>query len=353
MKLAISGILLLLFVAATPVSAQLNQRIDSLFSSYNLQNTTGISVLVIKGGKVSYKKAFGLANIEQQTPATTATNYRIASVTKQFTAMAVLILVQQKKLSLEDPITKFFPGFPPYGKEVTIRRMLHHTAGLPDYSDLMPQSRTTPLSDMDVLDLVTRQDTANFTPGSKFSYSNTAYVLLGLIIAKVSGKPFAQFLKDEIFGPLKMRHTTTNAPDANIPDRAYGYNLRDGQLKQMDQSRYSYLLGDGGIYSSVDDFYKWDQSFYTNRLLQPALLQEMFTPGAWPSPTLGYGYGWEIEEKYGMKRYVHTGGTTGFSSYYVRYPEARLSIVILGNQNDGLELGRYVAAIEQMYLKQQ
>ncbi|MBV7529830.1 serine hydrolase [Chitinophaga sp. sic0106] len=352
MRLATCAILWLLLIVTTPVQAQFSQRIDSLFSSYNLQNTTGISVLVIKDGKVSYKKAFGLANIEQHTPATPATNYRIASVTKQFTAMAVLILAQQKKLSLEDPITKFFPGFPPYGKEVTIRRMLHHTAGLPDYGNLMPANRTTPLSDEDVLELVSQQDTAAFTPGSRFSYSNTAYVLLGLIVAKASGKSFAQFLKENIFVPLKMRNTTTNAPDARILNRAYGYNLRDGQLKLMDQSRYSYLLGDGGVYSSVDDFYKWDQALYTKRLLQPALLKEMFTPGSWPTPSLGYGYGWEIETKYGLKRYVHTGGTTGFSSYYVRYPEAHLSIVIFGNQNDGLALGPYVEAIERIYIQE-
>lgn len=323
--------------------------IDSLFSKYDDVHSTGISVMIIEKGKIVYDRAYGLAEIETRTKAAANTNYRIASITKSFTAMAIMMLRDQDKLQLEDPLTKFFPSVPEFGKQITIRQMLNHTSGLMGYADFVSKGTVAPLQDTDVLRIVEKQDSTQFKPGSRFSYSNTAYVLLGLIVEKVSGLSFTDFVKQRIFRPLKMDASTLNSITGTIKKRAYGYNLIDGKLLKQDQSIYSYLLGDGGIYSSVKDFYKWDQALYSGKLVKQSTLQEIFSPSSREAPNLDYGFGWYIENKNGTRRISHSGGTTGFSSYYVRYPEIKFSVVIFANQDDGLALGPYVDAIERIY----
>src|SRR6185503_3685881 len=170
--------------------------------SYSAPGAPGASVIVIKDGKVLFKKAYGLANLEKKVAATTSTNYRLASVTKQFTAMAIMILAERQKLSYEDRLSDFFPGFPAYGKQITVRHLLNHTSGLLAYEDVMPDSTTVPLTDNDVLRLMEQQDHTNFPPGSEFRYSNSGYVLLGLIVEKASGISFPDFLRKNIFRPL-------------------------------------------------------------------------------------------------------------------------------------------------------
>jgi len=326
---------------------------DSLFKSYNTRNTSAISAMVIKDGKIIYNHSFGLADIENKVPATPLTNYRIASVTKQFTAMCIMMLKEDGKLALDDKLNKFFPSLPGYTSNITIQQMLNHTSGLPDYGDLVSPGITRPLNDTDVLHLLEKTEKRVFEPGARFAYSNTAYVLLGLIIEKVSGMPFKDFLRKRVFIPLNMRQTTVNSQTDSIPNRAYGYNLRDGRLKKEDQSLYSYLLGDGGIYSSVADFYKWDQALYTNKLVKPATLKEIFTQSSRENPVQAHGYGWYIDEKFGKKRVSHSGGTTGFSSFYVRYPAIRFSIIVFANQDEGVTLEPIVNAIENIYLNEQ
>lgn len=328
-----------------------SRAVDSLFSHYSTVNTSGASVMVIKSGKIIYNRSFGLADIENKIPATPQTNYRIASVTKQFTAMSIMMLKEDGKLSLNDRLSKFFPSLPAYTSEITIRHMLNHTSGLLDYGDLVAPGTTKPLTDTDVVHLIENMDSTAFKPGSTFAYSNTAYVLLGLVVEKASGMPFGDFLKKRIFQPAGMTHTTVNSMIGSIPERAYGYNLRDGRLKKEDQSLYSYLLGDGGVYSSVDDFYKWDQALYTNKLIKSETSKEIFTESSKETPTLAYGYGWYIDEKFGKKRVSHSGGTTGFSSNYVRYPALQFSIIVFANQDEGVTLGPIVSAIEDIYLK--
>lgn len=325
--------------------------VDSLFREYNTGNTTGVSVMVIKDSKIIYNRSFGLADVEHKIPATPQSNYRIASVTKQFTAMAIMILRDEGKLSLDDPLTKFFPRIRNYGKQITIRHMLNHTSGLLNYGDLIPPGTTTPLTDKDVLRLIEQQDSVAFKPGEKFEYSNTAYSLLSLVVEKVSGMPYRDFLRKKIFDPLGMTHTTTNVMGDSIYDRAYGYDRKADGLVMSDQSVYSYVLGDGGIYSSVVDFYKWDQALYTSRLVKPATLKEIFTISSRENDHTGYGYGWYIDEKYGQKRVFHTGGTSGFSTCIIRYPEKKFSIVIFANLDEGFTVGRVGDAIEDIYLK--
>ncbi|MBC9794942.1 serine hydrolase domain-containing protein [Sinomicrobium weinanense] len=239
---------------------------DSIFSNYDTIHTSGISIMVLKNGKILYNKSFGLSDIQNRHKASENTNYRIASVTKSFTAMAIMMLRDEGKLKLDDRLTEFFPDIPAYGKKVTIRQMLIHTSGLLGYAQLVRPERTDPLTDTDVLHLMERQDSTVFEPGSQFSYNNTAYVLLGLIVEKASGISFADFLRQRIFDPLGMTNSTLNSRTGVIANRAYGYNLKGDKLVKEDQNLYSYLLGDGGIYTSVSDFYKWDQVERTDKV---------------------------------------------------------------------------------------
>jgi CubicO group peptidase (beta-lactamase class C family) len=322
--------------------------VESLFSHYTVDERSGISVLVIRDGDKIFNRSFGFAEISAKRKATNATNYRIASVTKSFTAMAVLMLRDQGKLKLEDPLSSFFPGLPSFAGEITVKEMINHTSGLKSYGDA---PKGTTFTDMDILRVVEKQDSTKFVPGSRFSYSNTAYVLLGLIVQKVSGLSLADFVRRNIFVPLKMKNSTFNNREGKIINRAYGYNLRNGKLVLEDQSDASYLQGDGGIYSSIDDFYHWDQALYSDKLLSRKTMDEIFSPSSTEAVGLDYGYGWYIENRFGTKRVSHSGGTTGFSSYYVRYPEKKFSIVIFANQNEGLALDPIIMAIERIYLQ--
>jgi CubicO group peptidase (beta-lactamase class C family) len=344
---ALSLVFFIMQRSPAQLSADSTRKIDSLFRGYNQHNTSGISVMVIRNGKILYNHAFGLAYIAEKKKAIPRTNYRIASVSKQFTAMAIMILRDQGRLSLEDPLSSFFPALPAYAEKITIRQMLNHTSGLPGYGS---SKRSDTLEDRDIPGIIAKQDSTAFPPGSRFSYSNSAYVLLGLIVAGVSGQPFQDFVEQHIFRPLKMHRSRLNVRGSRIPERAYGYNLINGNLLLQDQSTSSYLLGDGGIYSSTHDFYQWDQALYGGKLIKRQSLEEIFTPSSHETPSLAYGYGWNIEQKYGTRRIFHNGGTTGFSSYYVRYPEQRFSVIIFANQNNGLALEPIIQHIEAMFL---
>jgi CubicO group peptidase (beta-lactamase class C family) len=264
--------------------------------------------------------------------------------------MAIVMLRDEGKLGLDDKLKSYFPGVPSFGNDITIRQMINHTSGLKSYGNAIPEGTTEPLKDADVLRIVEKQDSTSFKPGTRFSYSNTAYVLLGLIVQKVSGMPFDEFVRRRIFNPLNMKNSTFNNTGGKIAARAFGYNSKNGTLVLEDQSVASYLQGDGGIYSSVNDFYHWDQALYTGQLVSKASMEEIFSPSSYEAPGLAYGFGWYIESRYNTRRISHSGGTTGFSSYYVRYPERRLSIIVFANQDEGLALDPVVTAIERIYL---
>lgn len=340
----------LLFPAHAQSEKDRSAAVDSLFRDYDTHSMAGVSVMVIRDGRIIYNRSFGLADVERKVPAAPHTNYRLASLSKPFTAMAVMMLRDEGKLSLDDHLDKFFPKVRPYGNEITIRQMLEHTAGLPNYGDLIPPGTTQPLTDKDVLQLVEQQDTAVFKPGQRFEYSNTAYSLLSLIVEKVSGMPYKDFLTQRIFKPLGMKYSTLNVMGGNIRHRAYGYDKKGDSLVMSDQSVYSYVLGDGGVYSSVNDLYKWDQALYTSRLLKPATIAEMFTVRSRENDRTAYGYGWYIDEKYEQKRVSHSGGTSGFSTYLIRYPAIKFSIIILANLDEGFTVGKVAGGIEDIYL---
>lgn len=310
--------------------------VDALFSAYNHATVPGASAIAIRDGKVLFQHAYGLADVEGHVAASAATNFRLASVTKQFTAMAILILAERKRLSLDDDLTKFFPDYPAYGKQITVRHLLNHTSGLRAYEDLTPAERTAQLKDLDVLDLLKRQAGTYFAPGSEWRYSNTGYAHLALIVEKASGMRFAAFLKRNIFDPLHMSGTVAFEEGiSTVRNRAYGYSERENGFERTDQSLTSAVLGDGGIYSSVEDLYRWDQALYTTRLVRAETLQTAVTPAVLSGgKRTSYGFGWEIGEYRGLKTVRHGGSTIGFRTHISRFPEKRFTVIVLINRNN-------------------
>ncbi len=310
--------------------------LDALFQAYNHPDGPGASVMVIRAGKVLFAKGYGMAEVEKQIPCGTNTNYRLASATKQFTAMAVMMLAEKKRLSLDERLTDFFPEFPPYGKEITVRHLLGHTSGLIDYEDIIPKGTAIPVLDRDVLRLLMGQDKTYFPPGAQYKYSNSAYALLALIVEARSGNTFALFLRQHIFQPLNMRNTLAYEQGLSVvPNRAYGYSAEAASFKPADQSLTSSVLGDGGIYSSVADLYQWDQALYTSKLVSAKMLQQAFTPGVLTEhPDTRYGFGWFIGSYRGLKEIWHSGHSRGFTTRITRFPEKKFTVLILTNRND-------------------
>jgi len=314
----------------------LTPKLDALFKDFNQPGSPGASVMIIQDGKVLLAKGYGSANVEERTPCGPDTNFRLASVTKQFTAMSVLILAQRKQLSLDERLTDFFPEFPAYGRQITVRHLLTHVSGLLDYEDLIPKGTEIPVLDRDVLRLLLQQDKTYFPPGTKYRYSNSAYALLALIVEARSGNTFARFLQENLFRPLKMNHTLAYEQGLSVvPNRAYGYSPDAGGFKRTDQSLTSSVLGDGGIYSSVADLYRWDQALYTDKVVSRRMLRLAFTPGpATNHPDTRYGFGWYIGQYRGLREIWHSGTTIGFTTRIARFPDKKFTVIILTNRDE-------------------
>jgi CubicO group peptidase (beta-lactamase class C family) len=315
--------------------------IDKEFAEFDRPDVPGLALMVIENGEATVVRSYGVANLETRLPCQPHTNFRLASVTKPFTAMAILILAGNGALSLDDKLHRFFPGFPPYGNEITVRHLLTHTSGLRDYEELIPPGTTAPLHDRDVLEILQRQDKTHFPPGVGFGYSNGGYALLALIVEVISSRTFAEFLRANIFLPLGMNGTVAYEEGRSVvAHRALGFSRRGAAFEQTDQSLTSAVLGDGGIYSSVLDLYKWDQALYTEKLIPRFLLQQAFVAqaGASDMPGSGYGFGWYVEARGAEKRVWHHGSTCGFSTSFHRFPERKWSVILLANRSDaGLE----------------
>jgi CubicO group peptidase (beta-lactamase class C family) len=318
----------------TTAISQINERaMDELFHDFS-GNLPGAAVMVIRDGKPVFAKAYGMADVEKKVPCATNTNFRLASVTKQFTAMGIMILAERGKLSLDDKITKFFPGFPKYGEQITVRHLLTHTSGVFDYDDPVPPGTTVQLKDKDVLKTVREHDGTYFPPGTKFRYSNSGYALLALIIEKVSGQSYAQFQKANIFDPVGMKNTVAFEEDiSTVPNRAFGYARENSVLVPKDQSLTSAVLGDGGIYSSVADLFQWDQALYTEKLISAKMLKDAYSVHSKQSDMAGsgYGYGWYVA---GPDHVWHYGSTCGFNTMINRFPQKKTTVIILTNRND-------------------
>ncbi|KAF1710673.1 serine hydrolase [Pseudoxanthomonas kalamensis DSM 18571] len=305
--------------------------IDALMQRY-AGDVPGAAVLVIRDGQPVFRKSYGMAELETGRPATADTHYRLASVSKQFTAAAILLLAEDGKLSIDDPVRRWLPSLPPAADAITIRHLLSHTGGLVDYEDLMPAGQTAQLHDIDVLRLLEREDRLYFAPGSDYRYSNSGYALLALIVGEASGQDFAGFLRQHIFLPMGMDGTYAHQDGVDeVPERAYGYSSVDGRWQRTDQSLTSAVLGDGGIYSSVDELAKWDAALYDERLLKAESLRMAFSPATvTPEPHAPhYGFGWRIDGD----MLWHSGESIGFRNVILRLPDQRLTVIVLTNRN--------------------
>jgi CubicO group peptidase (beta-lactamase class C family) len=315
----------------------LEMKIDKLFMEYDQPNTPGAAVLIAKAGEVLYKKGFGYANLEENIPVTPTTYFRLASVSKQFTAACVLKLIESGKLKLTTTLTELFKDFPSYGSEIKIEHLLNHTSGLIDYEDLIPDTTTIQVKDIDVLNMMKTQTKTYFEPGTEYKYSNSAYALLALIVENLSGKRFASFLHDNIFEPLEMNGTVAFEDGiSTVPNRAFGYSKKDDGFMRTDQSITSAVLGDGGIYSSIEDLMKWEASLFTEKVLKAEMIEKATTRKPFKNGKMNdYGYGWLLK-KHGDKEVVyHTGDTRGFRTILYRIPSERILIIVLINRNEG------------------
>jgi len=306
-------------------------RIDTLMHAYQ-GDVPGACVAVLQDGVPVCRRAFGLENVESHVRATTATNYRLASVTKQFTAAAILLLAEEERLSIDDPVRKWLPTLPQAADAIVIRHLLTHASGLIDYEDLIPDGTSVQLRDADVLGLLEAENRGYFPPGTGYRYSNSGYSLLALIVGRASGQDFASFLRQRIFQPLGMQNTVAlEAGKSVVAHRAFGYSASRQSWTRTDQSPTSATLGDGGIYSSIDDLAQWDAALDGGRLLRPASLRLAFQPATeTDDPAVQYGFGWRIS---GETRW-HSGESIGFRNVIVRYPARRFTVIVLTNRND-------------------
>jgi CubicO group peptidase (beta-lactamase class C family) len=305
-------------------------RVDALMHDY-AGAVPGASVLVLREGEPIVRRSYGLADLASNTPVAPATNFRLASVSKQFTAAAVLLLVEDGRIALDDRVRTWLPSLPATVDAVTVRQLLTHTSGLVDYEDLMDPVDTVQVHDADVLRLLEREQRTYFAPGTGYRYSNSGYALLALIVERVSGQRYADFLHTRIFQPLGMHGTVAfESGVSTVAHRAYGYSVDGSAWTRTDQNTTSAVLGDGGIYSSIDDLARWDAALYDERLLPRRWLQQAFTPATKTDvPGVDYGFGWRITGE----TLWHSGETIGFRNVIVRWPRRRLNVVVLTNRN--------------------
>ncbi len=350
--------------ANTPAqSSSMDRQIDAVFSGVSSPDAPGLAALVRKNGRTVFERGYGVRDLRSKAKIDGHTNFRLASFTKQFTAMAVMLLVHDGKLHYDDTLTEIFPDFPAYGNTISVRNLLNHTSGLPDYEDLMDalEKTTGPvwtpekqIQDAEVLELLKKEKIGKFAPGTSWSYSNSGYVVLGLIVAKVSGKSYGDFLQERIFAPLKVNHTLVFQKGKNaVANRAFGHSKDGSALKETDQSSTSATLGDGGIYSNLEDLAKWDDALRNHSLLsekefQPALSPVKLNDGSaphWPrepnddnlhpGKPVSYGFGWFRDPYQGHSRIWHTGSTVGFRTVIERFTEGDgLTVIVLCNRAD-------------------
>jgi CubicO group peptidase (beta-lactamase class C family) len=312
--------------------------------------------MVRQDGRTAFLGGYGVCDLHAFERIGPATNFRLASVTKQFTATAVMLLVRAGKLRYTETITDVFPDFPDYGRDITIRELLTHTSGLPDYEDLMGSqwSAEHQIDDEEVLNLLKRQSKGKFKPGTSWAYSNSGFVVLGLMVGKASGEPFASFLQEHIFKKLQMTSTLVYVKGKNeVRNRAYGYSRnQQGEFVPADQSATSATLGDGGVYSNLLDLAKWDDALRNCSLLDSKEISDAFTAvmlsdgsiPSWPiqpgddnlnpGKPVSYGFGWFLDPYKGHVRTWHSGTTSGFRTVIDRFTRDKLSIVILSNRTD-------------------
>ena len=314
------------------------------------QSIPGLALLVSRGGQIIRAQGYGFANVELQVPVKPETIFQSGSMGKQFTATAVMMLVEEGKIGLEDPLSKYFPDAPAFWQQVTIRELLSHTAGFTDYPKDFDMRKD--YTEAEALKMVESIPPA-FPPGTSWSYSNLGYLTLGILIHKVSGLFYGDFLEERIFRPLDMRTTRVISEADIVPNRAAGYRLVKGELKNQEWvSPTVNTTADGSLYFSIIDLAKWDAALYTQKLLQRSSLNEMWTVATLKNgkPNSGeYGFGWFVETKQGHPVVEHEGAWQGFETVISRYLDDKLTVVVLTNLDEAKPT-TFADRVAEMYL---
>lgn len=319
-------------------------RVDEFMASFVEPDAPGGVVLVVREGRILHETGYGLANLENEEPITPESIFHLGSVGKQFTGMAIMMLAEEGKLDYDDPISQHLPELEGLGDEVTIRRLLHHTSGLPDYyadEGLLDElfGRAEEPTNQDALAVLADMGESVAEPGEEFVYNNTGYELLGTLIEEVSGEPFPDFMQRRIFEPLEMKDTFSLPNPARHADPRIAHSYVEGEdgVEPYDSDPLDNVLGSGSIYSTVGDMAVYDQALYTERLVKASTLAEAFEPGrSNDGSETGYGFGWDVGTHKGVPYESHMGGWLGFVAYYARFPEQQFSVIVLLNRAYGI-----------------
>jgi CubicO group peptidase (beta-lactamase class C family) len=321
-------------------------KIDKTLNALTAKEEFTGAVLVARNGEVILSQGYGLADQEKNLPNTPQTKYRLASITKEFTATAILILQAQGKLKVQDPICRYIPECPPAWQDITIHHLLTHTSGIPNLTEFpdFDTFKATPSAPLQTIARF-RDMPLDFKPGERGSYSNSGYVVLGYIIEQASGQSYETFLRQDIFEPVQMENTGYDHEDGSL---AVGYTGFHGRWEKPDDLDMTLPFAAGGLYSTVEDLYRWDQAIYTEQLMSQESLNIMFTPQTMLSNLgMSYGYGWFVREVNNHLVLSHSGGIEGFATEMRRYPDDKLTIIILSNRDttDVIAVGNQIAQV--------
>jgi len=329
-------------------------QVDTIFAAWNTTSSPGCALAVVKDGRIVYEHGYGMANLELGTAITPQSVFDIGSVSKEISAMAMLLLVQDGKISVDDNIRKYLPEMPDYGNPITIRHMLHHTSGLRNYDDLfdlegIPEADLT--TDRDALELTARQKGVNFKPGEEFLYSDTNFFLMSQIVKRVTGQTLRQFAQERIFGPLGM--TSTHFHDDHtmiVPRRATGYAPHTGGGFEMDMSNFE-QLGDGSVMTTVEDMFRWDQNFDHPQVGGTDAIRQLTTPGKLNNgQTIPYGMGLFIDHYRGLNWIHHSGEWVGYRAAFSRFPDQHFSTILTCNCVGSMEPMGMAKRVADIYL---
>ncbi|WP_309717854.1 serine hydrolase domain-containing protein [Armatimonas sp.] len=317
-----------------PCAANADTIDDFVRARQKRDHVPGIAIAVLKDGKVVRRRGYGLADVEHNARVTASTPFQLASVTKQFTAVAVLMLMEEGKLKLDDKAIQHLPDLPDAWRDVTVRQLLNHTSGIKSYTNVA-SFRTTFRKDFtqtEIVDVV-KNEPLEFAPGAGWNYNNTGFFLLGMLIEKLTGKTYGAFLAERIFQPLGMTRTRVNDLGIVIPGRGRGYSWRDDQLVNGEYISPTQAYAAGALVSTIDDMARWEGALASGNLLKKSSYEQMWTPTRLPGRKEGYGFGWWIDEINGHRRISHSGGIPGFATEISRFVNDRITIIVLCNSD--------------------
>ncbi|MBF4694430.1 serine hydrolase domain-containing protein [Fusibacter ferrireducens] len=307
--------------------------VDAHMNTFYKPDTAGAALMVIRDGQILMQRGYGLRDLENKRPVTEKTQFYLASMSKQFTAMAIMILEEKGLLKYDDRIVQYFPELSHYASEVTIRHLLNHTSGMPNYFELLKEpEEAIQITNTRVLELLVAQTQMKASPGELYFYNNSNYVLLAILAERLSNQKFHEFMETHIFGPLGMKDTFVyydqSKPEFN--ERAYGYDFIENQFEDCDYDRLT--AGGGGIYATIGDLFLWDQALYTEKLVKRETIEQAFISGELSNhEAVGYGFGWKMGDFRGQRFVTHTGSSRGFRTRIKRYLDAHFSVIILCN----------------------